>query len=64
MEACLTEYEPYPSSGTQSTVVTDCSYTFNQTSGERINNQPSRVIIDDSYKKDVDGMENGVTKYF
>ena len=33
---CLTEYEPYPSEESRSLVTTDCAFTFDEESGEKV----------------------------
>ena len=60
--ACMTEYDPYPAETNRTTVMSDCAFSFNETTGERITGEPSRIIIDDQHTKD--NIPGGSYKYY
>ena len=62
-KACMTTYEDFPSTNSISKVVSDCAFTFNTRTGQKVMNQPARLIIDDSYLKS-DEMPNGSIKHY
>jgi len=62
--ACLTDYEPYPSTERESKVVANCSYYYNETTGLKVTGQPSRLIIDDQFLKSNSYGEEGARKLF
>ena len=58
----MTEYDPYPAETNRTTVSSECAFSFNETTGERITGEPSRIIIDDQHTKD--NLPDGSKKYY
>jgi hypothetical protein len=62
-QACMTDYEQFPSTNTTSSIVTDCAFTFDLATGAKVTNQPARLIVDDQYLKS-DELPNGAVQNY
>ena len=54
--SCFTNYLPIEkatnSTGNYTTSsINDCAYTFDESTGEKMLGQPSRIIVDDTYRR-------------